>query len=404
MLLSAQSDTSTSFLEGASDTGLGPTTPVDAQRLLWKHHIEYEHLYGLSACTENVEYSLHIPEDIERHSIPDNYWCYMYERQVKFYKQQSTNMRSLCKTFADRAAQLHFTKSYLETHCNEPEESKFDILTISQKPVLLQAKSHEEGVQLKEYIGKHNLSPDVSFAYENGIMLGAPRFIILSDRQLRDIKHWVSTSIQTKNSQKTYQVHVANTYLRILKSSDYDLGTVFRRDEYVIISDYNESQEWVMQISDFLVYEPIFYKYYYFSDGSYFVAKTSHGEVVTDSWTKQPWLVRREFMHLRVQPMNSKLLCRKVMLYPDTRNNHQFLVIDPDGPVQVQHLNIPVYPKIDEVVKFGSNYQYMLVTEANGNTIRGFKLRKIRGRNPRWVQELPIEVHPRDIVSTVQYL
>ena len=38
----------------------------------------YEELYGLSACTENVEYSLHMPDDIVRHSTLDNYWCYLY--------------------------------------------------------------------------------------------------------------------------------------------------------------------------------------------------------------------------------------------------------------------------------------------------------------------------------------
>jgi len=46
--------------------------------LLWQHAVMYEGLYGLSACTENVEYSLHMPDDIVRHSTLDNYWCYLY--------------------------------------------------------------------------------------------------------------------------------------------------------------------------------------------------------------------------------------------------------------------------------------------------------------------------------------
>ena len=48
--------------------------------LLWKHAILLESLYGITSCTENVEYSLHMAEDIERHSTLDNYWCYLYER------------------------------------------------------------------------------------------------------------------------------------------------------------------------------------------------------------------------------------------------------------------------------------------------------------------------------------
>ena len=69
------------------------------KQLLWSHAILYEELYGIKACTENVEYSLHMPEDVNRHSTLDNYWCYLYERQVKYYKQQTSNMKSLCKTF-----------------------------------------------------------------------------------------------------------------------------------------------------------------------------------------------------------------------------------------------------------------------------------------------------------------
>ena len=33
----------------------------------------------------------------------DNYWCYLYERQVRYYKRQMTNNKSLCKTYTDRA-------------------------------------------------------------------------------------------------------------------------------------------------------------------------------------------------------------------------------------------------------------------------------------------------------------
>ena len=90
------------------------------ERLLWKHAIQYESIYGISACTENVEYSLHMAEDVRHHSTLDNNWCYLYERLVKFYKHQTTNMKSMCKTFSDRAHQLHFAESYLELH-EEPQ-------------------------------------------------------------------------------------------------------------------------------------------------------------------------------------------------------------------------------------------------------------------------------------------
>lgn len=54
-----------------------------------KHAILLESQHGITACTENVEVSLHMVDDIERHSTLDNYWCFVYERLVKFYKQQT---------------------------------------------------------------------------------------------------------------------------------------------------------------------------------------------------------------------------------------------------------------------------------------------------------------------------
>ena len=92
----------------------------------------------------------HVVEDVSHHSIPDNYWCYMYERQVKYYKRQTTNMKTLCKTLADRAAQLQFVQSYLD--CNiPPARDRFEVPSSSDiaiPPVLLQARSMEDATSL----------------------------------------------------------------------------------------------------------------------------------------------------------------------------------------------------------------------------------------------------------------
>ena len=92
--------------------------------LLWRHAIMYEELYGLSACIENVEYSLHMPDDILRHPTLDNYWCYLYERQVRYYKRQTTN-KSLCKTYADHAQQLYFVNTYLQMNSSTCDASNY---------------------------------------------------------------------------------------------------------------------------------------------------------------------------------------------------------------------------------------------------------------------------------------
>ena len=50
---------------------------------------------------------------------------------------------------------------------------------------------------------------------------------------------------------------VAQTYTRVLRINDYDFATVYRKNEHVIVSDYDQPQEWVMQVTAILVYGPI---------------------------------------------------------------------------------------------------------------------------------------------------
>lgn len=53
---------------------------------------------------------LHLPEDIERYSSPDNYWCYVFERAVKGYIERSSNSKNLEFTFARAECRREFLK------------------------------------------------------------------------------------------------------------------------------------------------------------------------------------------------------------------------------------------------------------------------------------------------------
>lgn len=184
---------------------------------------------------------------------------------------------------------------------------------------------------------------------------------------------------------------VVRTYTRIVKVNDYDLGVVYRKGDTVIISDYHHPQEWVVRITQLLVYGPVFNQYYHFIDGEYFVPKTVHGNFVTDSWTQQPWMVKRDYERLRVQPMNQ--LQRKVMLYPHTRIQNNFLTIDPDGLLVIKDLQVPYYPEVNEVVKVTTQEKevILVVLTVTDGVVKGNTLRKVRG-STRWVQGHELEV------------
>ena len=235
--------------------------------LWWRHAIMYEELHGLSACTENVEYSLHLPDDIVRHSTLDNYWCSLYERQVCYYKRQTTNNKSLCKTYADHAQQLYFVNTYLQKNSSTCDASKYTIDHISEPPILLCAKTATDAVELKEYIlTVEELPEDVHTCCKYGIVVGAGKMVSLDDRQMANIKFWLEKDHLTDSDELP---QVAQTFCRIFRPNDYNLGVMYRVGELVVMLDsLSERREWVM------VYGPIANKYKTFIDGNYFAART----------------------------------------------------------------------------------------------------------------------------------
>lgn len=354
------------------------------RKLLWKHAILLEHLYGTKACTENVECSVHTAEDIERHSTLDNFWCFVYKRLVKFYKQQTTNMKSLCKTFADRAQQLRFVDMYIETHTPlDTQKAEFNLQEL-EKGIILQARTEQKGMELKDFLSSvddNALPPAVKEQYQhNGIFLGSYKVGKLSEQQKADITYW----IQRQNSSTSVsldEIGLANRYGRILKVGELHNATVFCENEHVILLDADvEGREWVMKIKQLFTYGPVLSKYYCFVDGEYYVTKTVGGSVDYDSWTGQPKLIPSQFRRLCVQPL--KYVDRKVMLYPVGDRQRHYLVIDPEGPLDLEDVTIPYLPNEQEVVLM-DNGTLVHVSAVTANRITGYPLRKIAGRNPR---------------------
>ena len=60
-------------------------------------------------------------------------------------------MKSLCKTFADRANQPHFTTTFLLSNTDE-DESTDQFQCLKSKPVLLTASSIEKAIKLKQHV------------------------------------------------------------------------------------------------------------------------------------------------------------------------------------------------------------------------------------------------------------
>jgi len=70
------------------------------QKLIWRHNILCEQVYGGKICTISLHNLTHLIDDISRFSSPDNFWCYAFERAVRTYVERSSNSKQLELTFA----------------------------------------------------------------------------------------------------------------------------------------------------------------------------------------------------------------------------------------------------------------------------------------------------------------
>lgn len=87
--------------------------------LAWAHVIAAEEFYGLHICTENLEYSTHLCEDVKCHSSPDNYSCEGFGRAIRIHKRQTHNAKGIERTFAARAniSYLYAAVSWSTVNC-----------------------------------------------------------------------------------------------------------------------------------------------------------------------------------------------------------------------------------------------------------------------------------------------
>lgn len=92
------------------------------------------------------------------------------------------------------------------------------------------------------------------------------------------------------------------------------------------------------------------------------------------------------------------------MLYPVGGRHLHYLVIDPEGPVDLEDVTIPYLPNEQEVVLM-NNGTLVHVSAVTANRVTGYPLRKIAGRHPRWTYHSrePVHYSMLDIIRNIEY-
>lgn len=100
----------TELVFSSGRSGWTPTSIELLRRLIWRHNILTEEVEGLESCMVTLHNLIHLPEDIERFSSLDNYWCYVFERAVHHYVEKSSNKKNLELTFAKAESRRELLK------------------------------------------------------------------------------------------------------------------------------------------------------------------------------------------------------------------------------------------------------------------------------------------------------
>lgn len=98
-------------------------------------------------------------------------------------------------------------------------------------------------------------------------------------------------------------------------------------------------------------------------------------------------LIPRQFRRLCVQPL--RYVDRKVMLYPVGERQPQYLVIDPEGPIDLENVTIPYLPGEQEVVLI-NNGTLVHVSAVTANKVT-CRLSTSQDRREKSTLDLPVK-------------
>ncbi len=137
----------TELVYSCGRSGWTPDSLELLKNLILRHNILTEEVGGLNSCVITLHNLLHLPQDIERFSSPDNYWCFAFERAVHTYVERSSNKKHLEVTFSKA-------------------ESRREVLKFLPQPVA--AGCEHQNLQCQQLVSSHALVFGATQVHVNG--------------------------------------------------------------------------------------------------------------------------------------------------------------------------------------------------------------------------------------------
>ena len=328
----------------------------------WRHNIMVEETFGLAACVITEHNLIHVSDDIYRFSSPDNYWVFDLERAVKRYVNQSTNHRNIEKTYSDNETRREVLQNLdiLRKSRNAPSLTQEEVdMAISVK----QVSSLKKGYDLIAHASKNNL-PN----FQDGILIGGQNKIFheISETQRREIYEDIH-SREEELEHFTLNISSTTTCKSILKPGTEPSGlhVLYRKGENVIYSSNGEETTGrINNIHSVIIEDDGDNK------GVHLFVEVQEYENVTDDDGEIKYHSGTQSVYLQltstIKMVNTIYVLRKVILYPEQANPHQYVLIDfqmPSLPQHKQFVVVPFYPeKNDMILILGQDdYQWIAI-------------------------------------------
>ena len=324
--------------------------------LSWSHAIAAEEYYGADFCSENLEYSTHLADEIFRHSSPDNYSCELYERAIRGHKQQKNNAKGLERTFTERENIRHFLKVFQQKngpvcHYDTGRDTfTFDEgLLYQDVPFYFNENSITAASALIQHLGNH-ASPKICHAIKNGVAVGKVKRKVFKQNQVADIKRHLAQKYPSLNIEVPTFLQSLRSVL--IKDQFGMMMKLEKGDACIIAGGTNEDEEWIMELTEMMQAGPYNGQFISFVDGKYYIPGFAHGNMVKHPWTRTQKLLPHTYARESVQPIaNFK---RKIILYPEPSSlddPNYFLPIDIYNPAVYKEVNVPPFPEDGDTVK-----------------------------------------------------
>ena len=292
------------------------------ESIIWAHNIKAEELCGTTYCSENVEYAVHMAEVVKRHSSPDNYSCEMFERIIRFHKQQSTNCKSGEVTYAERENIKQFVNKYEKQHgpVSNMEGNKvsymFQVADYEnpQQPVFLKEKSVASGKKLMNDLKITEVHDGIRHATQTGVTIGSLKRKNISRNQREELRR-LARRINPQDNTYFNREYFAS---KIVKWDCNGHLEVFAVGEQCILGSSEGDEEWVVTITAFILIGPIGGRYELALDCDYYVPAWNGRAVAVHPWTKTTQFVKRYYPRQRMQLASQ--IKRKIILYPEPSN------------------------------------------------------------------------------------